>query len=128
MDKKKILIVDDDPDIRRVLNVLLRANNYETAFAGDAITAVAAAKKESPDLIVLDIGLPGGEGFVVIERLRNIASLACVPVIVVSGRDPERNKQRALQAGADAFLQKPPETKEILAAVRKALGEAESSG
>lgn len=123
MAKKRILIVDDDLDTRRVLNVLFRANNYETAFAADAVTAFIAAKKEKPDLILLDIGLPGGEGFLVMERLKNIARLGCIPIIMLSGRDPQSVEERALQAGADAFLQKPPDQEKLLAAVRKALGE-----
>lgn len=121
---KKILIVDDDQEIWRVLKVLFKANNYETAFVGDAVSAIAVARKENPDLIILDIGLPGGEGFMVLQRLRSLVPLASIPVIVLSGRDPESNEERALQAGAKAFLQKPPDHDELLATVHKALGEA----
>jgi DNA-binding response OmpR family regulator len=122
MDKTKILIVDDDQDMRRGLNIRLRANGYETAFAQDAITAVSEARKENPDLIILDIGLPGGDGFVVMNRLQDIASLACTPIVVLSARDPIANKQRALEAGAAAFFQKPADNEELLIAIRKALG------
>lgn len=124
---KKILIVDDDPVIRRVLNALLRSKNYETAFAVDAISGVTTARKENPDLIILDIGLPGGDGFLLMERFRNLASLACVPVVVLSGRDPLTNKEKALEAGAVAFLSKPPDSNELLATIRKALGESDES-
>lgn len=124
---KKILIIDDDPIIRRVLNALLRSKNYETAFAVDAISGVTIAKKENPDLIILDIGLPGGDGFLLMERFRNLASLACVPVVVLSSRDPQTNKERALEAGAVAFFPKPPDSNELLATIRKALGEADES-
>jgi len=122
MDKARILIVDDDQDMRRGLNIRLRANGYETAFAQDAITAVSEARKGNPDLIILDIGLPGGDGFVVMKRLQDIASLACTPVIVLSARDPMANEQRALDAGAAAFFQKPADNEELLTAIRKALG------
>src|ERR1039458_3619708 len=69
MEKPKILIVDDDPDLRRGLNLRLRANHYETAYATDGFSAISMAQKERPDLIILDLGLPAGDGFVVMERL-----------------------------------------------------------
>ena len=121
-DKKKILIVDDDADVRELLNVRLRRAGYDTAFATDAISAVSAARREEPDLIVLDLGLPGGEGYTVMERLRAIASLGWVPVVVVSARDPAANRQRAIDAGAKAFLEKPIEMDELLATVERELG------
>jgi two-component system KDP operon response regulator KdpE len=121
LDRNKILIIEDDPDLRRGLNVRLRASNYETAFAGDAVMALSIAKKEAPDLILLDLGLPGGDGFLVLERLKNIASLACTPVIVVSARDPKANEQRALDAGAEAFFQKPVDNTQLMSAIHSAL-------
>jgi two-component system KDP operon response regulator KdpE len=66
----KVLIVDDDADIRRGLNVRLRANGYEVLFAADAISALTVAVKERPDLVILDKGLPAGDGYVVMERLQ----------------------------------------------------------
>ena len=123
MEKRKILIVDDDPDLRRALNVRLRANNYDTAFATDGMSAISVAQKERPDLVILDLGLPAGDGFTVIERLKAIASLAVVPIIVLSARDPQTSRERALKAGAETFFQKPVDNEELLAAIRKALGE-----
>ena len=93
----------------------------------DGTSGVTVARKENPDLIILDIGLPGGDGFLLMERFRNLASLACVPVVVLSSRDPQTNKERALEAGAVAFLRKPPDNNELLAAIRKALGESDES-
>ncbi len=123
MAKKKILIVDDDPDVRAGLNIRLRANGYDTAFAADALTAVLEARKYSPDLIVLDLGLPAGDGFVVMQRLRMIPALAIIPVIVLSARDRESNENRVAMAGAVAFLQKPFDDVALLKAIREALGE-----
>jgi len=117
----KILIIEDDADLRRGLNVRLRASEYETAFASDAVTALGIAKKEEPDLILLDLGLPGGGGFVVLERMQYIASLACIPVIVVSASDPKTNEQRALDAGAVAFFQKPVDNEQLMKAIQRAL-------
>lgn len=125
MTKKKVLIVEDDQDMRRALNVRLRANNYDTAFASDAIEALSIAKKEKPDLVLLDLGLPGGDGFLVMDRMRDIASLSSLPVIVVSARDPEGNKDRALSAGAEAFFQKPVDNEQLMAAIRHSLGDAD---
>ena len=124
MTKKKILIVEDDHDMRRALNVRLRANNYDTAFATDAVEAVSIAKKEQPDLVLLDLGLPAGDGFMVMDRMKDIASLSCLPVIVVSARDPEGNKVRALAAGAEAFFQKPVDNEQLITAIRRTLGDA----
>jgi DNA-binding response OmpR family regulator len=117
----KILIIEDDQDMRRGLNVRLRASEYETAFASDAVMALSIAKKEQPDLILLDLGLPGGGGFVVLERMKNIASLSCTPVIVVSALDPKPNEKRALDAGAEAFFQKPVDNEQLLRAIQRAL-------
>jgi DNA-binding response OmpR family regulator len=120
---KKILIVDDDPDVRQGMHVRLKANHYDTFFAGDALSSMAEARKNEPDLIILDLGLPAGDGFVVMERLKSFPALAVIPVIVVSARDVLANKERALKAGAKAFLQKPVDNAELLKVIRQALGQ-----
>jgi DNA-binding response OmpR family regulator len=122
MSNQKILIVEDDADVRLGYQVLLKANNYETQFAADSVTAVSQARKHQPDLIILDLGLPGGDGFVVLDRFRGIPNLAVVPVIVVSARDLRGNKERALKAGARAFIQKPWNDDELLATIGQLLG------
>jgi DNA-binding response OmpR family regulator len=121
MDKQRILIVDDDPDLRRGLNLRLRANHYETMYAGDGFSAVAVALKERPDLIILDIGLPAGDGFVVLNRLQQNATLAAIPVIVLTARDPQYNRERTMKAGATAFFQKPADNEELLVKIRDVL-------
>ena len=123
MQIKKILIVEDDPDVREGMHVRLKANGYETVFAADALGALAEARKHSPDLIILDLGLPAGDGFVVMERLARLPALGLIPVIVVSARDVRANQERALKAGAKAFLQKPVDNAELLAVIKRALGE-----
>jgi DNA-binding response OmpR family regulator len=123
MNNKKILIIEDDADVRLGYHVRFKANNYDTFFAADAIASVTEARKHQPDLIILDLGLPAGDGFVVMERLKVNTQLAVIPIIVVSARDPQSNRERALKAGAKAFLQKPVDNDELLAVVRQCLGE-----
>jgi DNA-binding response OmpR family regulator len=123
MSNKKILIVDDDPDIRQGMHVRLKANDYDTFFAADAFSGVAEARKHRPDLIILDLGLPAGDGFTVMGRLKSIPFLAVIPIIVVSARNGLGNQKRAFDAGAKAFLQKPADDAEFLAVIRQALGE-----
>jgi two-component system KDP operon response regulator KdpE len=121
MEKRKILIVDDNEDLLKALRIILRAQDYVTAVAADGVSAISQAKNEKPDLIVLDLGLPAGDGFKVMERLSNIDSLASIPVIVLSAKDAATNKERALKAGARVFLQKPPDNTELLASIKKLL-------
>ncbi len=128
MSNKKILIVEDDPDVRHGMHVRLKANNYDVIFAVDGLAGIAEARKQMPDLILLDLGLPAGDGFSVLDRLRAIDSLSLVPVIVVSARDRSANMDRALKAGAKAFLQKPVDNAELLAVIRKALKEPAPPG
>ena len=122
MSNKKILVVEDDADVRLGYRVLLRAHNYDTFFAVDSVGAVSEARKHRPDLILLDLGLPAGDGFMVLERFRTTI-LGMTPVIVVSARDPHQNKERALAAGASAYLQKPWNDDELLDTIRSLLGE-----
>jgi len=122
MSGQKILIVDDDKDVLRGLNVRLRANGYSVVFATDGFSAISVARKEMPDVIILDIGLPAGDGFSVIERLGSLLPVAHIPIIILSARDISGNKERALNAGVEAFLQKPVDNDVLLETIRKALG------
>src|SRR5580692_12258426 len=122
MQRHKILVVDDDPDLLRALRLRLKAQDYDISTASDGYAAIATAQKERPALIILDLGLPVGDGFVVLERLQSSDSLAGVPVIVLSARDPQSNEERALKAGAAAFFQKPADNEELLNVIRVSLG------
>jgi DNA-binding response OmpR family regulator len=121
MSQKMILIADDDPDVRLGLQVRLAANHYDTIFAADGATCIAQAWEYMPDLIMLDLGLPAADGFTVLERLKASDTLLSIPVIVVSGRDRNTNGDRALQAGAKAFLQKPVDNAQLLSVIRQVL-------
>jgi len=118
----KILIIEDDSNLRRGMNLRLRANGYETALAEDGISAVSVARTERPDLALVDIGLPGGDGFSVMRRLQNLASTAGMPMIVITGRDPLTAWPNAEALGAMTLLQKPVDTDKLLATIAEALG------
>lgn len=120
---KKVLIIEDDPDTQKGLATLLKAEGFVTNFASDGATALSVASREEPDIILLDLGLPAGDGFVVLDRLKKHLTLSSVPVIVVSARDAEVNRPKALQAGAEAFFQKPADFDALLTAIRSAIGE-----
>ena len=124
MSSHKILIVDDDKDVLKALGVRLKGSGYGVVYAGDGIAAVSVARNEEPDVIILDIGLPGGDGFTVMERLAGILPVAQIPVIILTARDVSGNEARARAAGAYAFLQKPIDNDVLLETIRKALGES----
>ena len=127
MSNHKILIVEDDADVRLGYQVLLKANRYDTFFAADSSFAITEARKHQPDLIILDLGLPAGDGFIVLERLRAITNLAQIPVVVVSARDFHGNKESALKAGARAYVQKPWNDSELLAIISQQLGQSDAA-
>jgi two-component system KDP operon response regulator KdpE len=121
MTGKKLLLIEDDKDTVRAMAVRLKSQGYDLVVASDAISAISTARKEKPDLIILDLGLPGGDGFVVMQSLRSNHELMMVPIIVVSARDPKYSEPLAIQAGAHAFFQKPFETTELLSSIQDAL-------
>ena len=128
MSNKKILIIEDDPDVRLGYKILLTAHHYDTFFAGDAIAAISDALIHQPDLILLDLGLPEGDGLIVLERLRKrfrTVNLALIPVIVVSAREGRENRLRALKAGARAYIQKPWNDNELLALIKQLLSQSD---
>jgi two-component system, OmpR family, KDP operon response regulator KdpE len=122
MNGKKILLVDDDQDLLLGLTARLKASGYTVICATNASSAIAVACKEAPDLVVLDLGLPGDDGFAVLERMRGLADLVAIPVIVLSARDPVQNERRALDAGAVAYFQKPADNRQFLTAIRQNVG------
>ena len=123
MNKKRILVVEDDPALRLALQIRLKANDFEVSQAADAVTCFSCVQRQRPDLILLDLGLPGGDGYVVMQRLKRNLIHSDIPVIVLSARDREANEERSLVSGAEAFLQKPVENEVLLSTIREALGE-----
>jgi two-component system KDP operon response regulator KdpE len=113
-----VLIVDDEPPIRRFLKTSLDAQGYRIIEAQGAERALAELGRNCVDLLILDLGLPGMDGFALIERLR--AAGSTVPIIVLSSRTDEKGKVRALDLGADDYLTKPFGVEELLARIRAA--------
>jgi len=112
----RILIVDDDPPVLRMLVRTLAAEGYETVAAPDGGAALAAAERSVPDLVVLDVAMPGLDGLQVCRRLRHKG--VGVPVLLLTARDTVEDRVAGLDAGADDYLVKPFATPELLARVR----------
>lgn len=119
---KRILVVDDEPQIRRALRTSLTAHGYEVSTAGTGEEAIEVAADVAPDLVFLDLGLPDMDGTEVVSRLRGFSA---VPVIVLSVRDAQSDKVAALDAGADDYVTKPFGMEELLARLRATLRRAQ---
>jgi two-component system, OmpR family, KDP operon response regulator KdpE len=117
-----VLVVDDEPHLRRALVVNLKANGFTVIEAATGERALQMAASERPDLVVLDLGLPGMDGLEVITGLRGWNS---VPILVLTVRDDQRTKVRALDLGADDYITKPFSMDELLARVRASLRRAQ---
>ena len=124
--KKKILIVDDERDIVKVLMIRLQSGGYEVIAAFDGAQGVFMAHKEKPDLIILDIRMPAGDGFSVAERLKRSSHTWTIPVIFLTGSPEKDAEGRAMDLGARFYIKKPYDPEELLDAVKRAL-EAEPS-
>jgi two-component system KDP operon response regulator KdpE len=117
----KLLVVEDEQEIRRFLRVSLEHNGYRFVETASAKDAVLQAATQQPDMLILDIGLPDGDGFEVIREVRQWSKM---PIIVLSARGQEQDKVRALDEGADDYLTKPFSVVELLARIRVALRHA----
>lgn len=124
MKRKNILIVDDDKDLLLGLGIQLRAAGYEVVTAGDAVTAVSSTIRHDPDLILLDLGLPAGDGTRVLAKLKSMMSLAMTPVIVITAREASF-EEKALRLGATAFFQKPVDQDDLFATIAMVLEDAD---
>ena len=119
---KKILIVEDEVVQLTALARRLKSAGFEVVAARDGLTAISTARKEQPDLIVLDLGIPAGDGFVVLQRLSMLINTGTIPVIVLSSRTPIGNRDAAIKAGAIAYIHKPVDVPILLKAINDALG------
>jgi DNA-binding response OmpR family regulator len=122
MSGKKTLIVEDDNLQLTTLARRLKSAGFEIVAARDGLTAISTARKEQPDLILLDLGLPAGDGFIVLQRLGMLINTGTIPIIVVNSRTPLGNRNAALKAGAIAYIHKPVDIPVLLKAIHEALG------
>jgi two-component system KDP operon response regulator KdpE len=113
-----ILLVEDDPALRRALRTTLRSRDFEVLEAATGESAIVLAADRRPDVVILDLGLPDLDGLDVLRQLRAFSD---VPVIVLTARDEQSEKVRSLDAGADDYVTKPFDTEELLARIRAAL-------
>ena len=114
----RVLVIDDEAAILRFLKPALEANNYEMASSGSVADGIKRVAAETPDIVLLDLGLPDGDGKDVIRRAREWSD---VPIIVLSAREREAEKIDALDLGADDYINKPFNVGELLARMRAAL-------
>ena len=130
MNGKKILVVDDNVVILKTVSMKLAANGYDVCTAEDGAGAVGAVRRAKPDLILLDLSFPpdvahgGGvpwDGFLIMDWLRRLEEAKGIPIIIITGGDPVKYKDRALAAGAVSFFHKPINSDELLAVIRKTL-------
>ena len=126
MNRPKILIVDDDPVVVKAMSMKLEPAGYDVVTAVDGSEAISAARKEKPELILLDVNFPSDlgvawDGFKVIAWLQRVDEVKGTPVIVISGGEAAKYETRALQAGAVAYLQKPLNNDELLALIKQSI-------
>ena len=119
--KKKILIVDDERDIVKALMIRLQSNGYDVIAAFDGAQGLFMANKEIPDLVILDIRMPAGDGFSVGEILRQSDRTHRIPVIFLTGSPETNAEERAMEVGARFYIKKPYDPEELLDAVKRAL-------
>ena len=121
MAMKSVLLVDDDNTVLLGTGVRLKAMGYVVYTAKDAVSAISAVRKNEPDVVVLDISLPAGDGFVVADRLQNLVGSATTPIIFITASENPALRERAMKLGAVGFLQKPFDATSLADAIEMAL-------
>ncbi len=117
MSRGKILVVDDEPEIVRSLQLRLSAAGYEVHTAMDGLSATKKAIETQPELILLDIGMPAGNGHVVVERLRNIGETSHIPIIYLTARTSDEDYRKARDGGVCKYITKPFDSEVLMAAI-----------
>ena len=123
---KTVLLVDDDNTILLGVGVRLKGMGYRVFTAKDAVSAVSAVRKSEPDVVVLDISLPAGDGFLVADRLQNLVGSAATPIIFMTASDNPALAERAKKLGAAGFLKKPFGATALADAIETALSPADN--
>jgi CheY-like chemotaxis protein len=118
---KTVLLIDDDNVFLLTIGVRLKSMGYTVYTAKDAVNAISAVQKNNPDVIVLDVSLPAGDGFLVADRLRNLISTAPPPIIFITASEKPGLRERAMKLGAVEFLNKPFDATTLADAIESAL-------
>jgi len=115
---KKILVVDDEPDVASLLTLMLKSQGYAVITAGDGQEALEKARGEAPDLILLDVMLPRMDGYKVARMLKFDENYSQIPIIMLTAKIQDRDKQTGLEMGANDYLTKPFDTAALLAKIK----------
>jgi CheY-like chemotaxis protein len=126
MAMKTVLLIDDDNVFLLTIGVRLKSMGYVVHAAKDAVSAISAVRKTSPDVIVLDVSIPAGDGFMVAERLQKLISAAATPIIFATATEKPGMRERAMKLGAVAFLNKPFDATTLADAIESALSPGDS--
>jgi DNA-binding response OmpR family regulator len=125
--KKRILLVEDDPSAARLVSYTLEQEGYEVLTAPNGVEGLRKAREEEPDLLVLDVMLPGLDGFEVCHRLRSEPQTAKLPILMLSAKAREADKATGINVGANDYLSKPAAPDEIVARVANLLAEKDAA-
>jgi len=125
--RNRLLIIDDSPDFQLLIKTFLEGTTFFCLSAADALQATGIAVRQKPRIILLDLGLPGGDGLLVLERLRTNAHTHAIPIIIVTGQTSPRLEAKVRAKGAAAFLQKPIDRQILLDTLQQVLQESAHS-
>ena len=120
---KRILVIEDDPATLRLITYTLQQENYQVLTATNGLAGIRKAQKENPDLILLDVMLPGIDGFEICHRLKTEAQTTGLPILLISAKAQETDKTAGLKAGADDYISKPWERSELTARIADILSQ-----
>jgi DNA-binding response OmpR family regulator len=124
----KILIADDEPNILLSLEFLMKREGFQVCVAADGVAALAAVQRERPDLVLLDVMMPGKTGFEVCQAVRADETLAATRILMLTAKGRETDVAKGLALGADAYMTKPFSTRELVERVRSLLASAATRG
>ena len=119
----KILVVDDDPEIRKLLSIKLPKEGYDVFVAVDTYDAIQSIHGKRPDLVVLDIMLPAGGGLHVLKNIRSIPATAMIPVVILTAIEDDEMRQKIEQVGVEAYIKKPFDYTMLSGVIKKLLTE-----
>jgi two-component system alkaline phosphatase synthesis response regulator PhoP len=118
---KKILVIEDDPATSRLVDYALRHEGYQVLTAPNGLTGIRKVREEKPDLLILDVMLPGMDGFEICHRLRSDPATASLPILMLSAKAQEIDRNTGAKVGADEYLAKPADPSEIVSRVASLL-------